>query len=147
MSHANAIPLQNLAPPASGTSTVTSQPCPSHNAPSPSPVQHPANPPPPGAVNAPVSRNPHNSHSLYDRLRSWVVSNAHCTVFGTLLAFLSLVAALIGLVSGFQALLYGKLSTELARQSLELDKWQAKAGFRVSCQDQMVRQRHRSERS
>lgn len=59
-------------------------------------------------------------------------------VFGLVLGLLSLLAALLGLAPGFQGTKYGKLSVDLAKESLELDSWQAKVTFRTWCQDERV---------
>ena len=141
MSPISTVQLQNLpaaATPPPAQQNHTGPPLAQPNAPQPNPshasVQH--NTPQP---NPSVQGQHHATPSLWARLKLRIPTRIQMAVLGLALGLLSLVAALIGLVPGFQGGKYGKISTQLAKESLELDEWQAKVTFRAWCQEKIVR--------
>ncbi|KAF2867780.1 hypothetical protein BDV95DRAFT_597975 [Massariosphaeria phaeospora] len=100
------------------------------SSPSPSPSSNPQPSSQSNASSASAGQSQQHVHaSVWKKVKACAFTNARMTVFGSLLAILSLAAA-------FQGLQYGKVSAQLAEQALRKDDWQAKATFRAWCRDE-----------
>lgn len=138
MSNATATQIQS----AQTSSAAPSQPTPQPVA-QPLASQTNSSPPPVPLQNlnqnAPAQTAATQNHASQIRSR-WLWLKARCpdkrqTAF---IGYITLLAALIGLGPGFQGAKYGIVSAKVGEESLELDKWQAKATFQQWCQDEVV---------
>lgn len=129
MPQTSAVQLQNLLS-AAPTPAPQPQQCQSHTLSSLTQPNAPQLSPP--------AQIQHGRGSCWSQLKPSPPTKLQMAVFGLALSVLSLFAAWLGLVPGFQGTKYGKISAQIAKASLELDAWQARVTFRECCQGKSV---------